>query len=444
MANLPQEPQGTLGASAPGTAGYNPAWFAATDIYWDPQAGSDSNDGLTALTPVATFAEIVRRYGSVRPVFNYGQSTTIHQLSAQNAGVDPVFFAPLVSGGGQAVLVVSLTVKSAAFVGGAVTAKNQATGTRLAVAGFPGGTAANDYVLNQTRNSYAFVDVGGATPIFSNPQPAATVTTPGIPTVNEDNTWTTGDTFVVYNLANTNLKLWRPVSGDLGGAANSTASCGWVQWADIPDTSGAGGSVLLHHNESAVNVLSGCIVRSRCHMGSIGGRGFSTYLLGCVALQAILAFGSNVIIYGGITRGSVTNDGGVFGLDGGVLMHGSVALSTGFINVQDVFSDAAWTITGGCFARISASTGGVAAVWGTATMDVQAGSTFARQTGANWAAVWLAGVLKLDSATTGSTYTGAGVMVDGVTVNPANIDAGGAGGAGIFNPRTGARYTNAP
>lgn len=31
---------------------------------------------------------------------------------------------------------------------------------------------------------------------------------------------------------------------------------------------------------------------------------------------------------------------------------------------------------------------------------------------------------------------------DAVALTPANIDAGGAGGAGLFNPKTGARFCN--
>src|ERR1700685_576267 len=89
--------------SAPGTPSWNPGWYAMTDIYWDPSGANGGNDGNSGAvgSPVLTFAEITRRYGSTRPRLNQGQSTTIHLLSSQTSDVDTVFFEPYVSGGGQ-------------------------------------------------------------------------------------------------------------------------------------------------------------------------------------------------------------------------------------------------------------------------------------------------------------------------------------------------------
>jgi hypothetical protein len=206
---------------APGTPAYNPTWYAATSIFWDPagtSGGSDANAGTSANTPVLTFAEIVRRYGSNTPVFNYGQSVQITQLTSQPAGQDPVFFEPHVSGGGQAILLVVLPV---AFGTSAVTVNTAkargAPGTllTLTLASCPAGVAAGMFAVNNTRNSQAFIDSVGATVVMQQPQTTASINTTAVsPAPVEDDTWTTGDSVSFYTLQSTNLKMWRPIGGD--------------------------------------------------------------------------------------------------------------------------------------------------------------------------------------------------------------------------------------
>ena len=129
------------GGGAPGTPGYNPAWFAATQVYVDPLNGSDAAAGTSSGAPLKTWAEVVRRYGSNQPTFNYGQSCAYFFLNSQTAGTDPIFFEPRVSGGGQALLEAVPAQVGPSFVGGAVTAKARgAPGTLLQVAGMPAGT----------------------------------------------------------------------------------------------------------------------------------------------------------------------------------------------------------------------------------------------------------------------------------------------------------------
>jgi len=176
----------TSAGPVPGTPAYNPAWYALTAIYWDPSnvsgLASDANSGATAILPVLTWAEIIRRYGSVSPIFNDGQSVTFHKLSPQpNSATDPVFFSPYLSGGGQAVLLDTLQLVQAAFVSGVVTPKNIAIGgSLLTIATMPAGTVAGQLVYNTTRNSYAFVDsVVGTTATMQQPLTAA-VATPGL------------------------------------------------------------------------------------------------------------------------------------------------------------------------------------------------------------------------------------------------------------------------
>ena len=79
---------------APGTPAYNPTWYALTDIYLDPVAGLDTNSGQVGF-PIKTRAEMVRRYGSTAPALIFGQSLTVHQLSAQTINVDVGAFNPI-------------------------------------------------------------------------------------------------------------------------------------------------------------------------------------------------------------------------------------------------------------------------------------------------------------------------------------------------------------
>jgi hypothetical protein len=435
---------GYAGTGAEGTPAYNPGWYARTIVQWDPSGangGLDTNTGAIG-SPVLTWAEVVRRYGGTGVKTAFGQSVQFQKLSAQVAGVDPVGMTWQPSGGGTISMVDTLVVKTAAFVGGAVTARVQATGTRWAVAGFPAGTAAGDYVFNQTRNSYAPVDVGGVTPIFAQPLSAALVTTPGIPTLSEDNTWANGDTYIVYTRNLLNLKFWRAIGGD--ATAGGVGCSAWVQWSQLPDSSGSGASVYLHLNESCTNVLSGCQILSRVHMGSIGGRGFSTYLIGCDVAQAILSFGSNTMLYGTISRSSCANDGGILNIDGGSITHGGNTSSAGLINWGDAFSDGSLTASLAGIIRIGTAQGAGAtpAVWGSASVTIGAMSAM-ELGGSTWAAVLLtSGALKLGANATGSSYTGNGVMADGVAITAANIATGGAGGAGLQNPLIGARFCN--
>lgn len=65
-------------------AAYGAAWLVS-DWYIDAVVGSDANDGTTALTPLRTGAELLRRLG---PYAMWAQSVTIHVLA--NGMVDPL------------------------------------------------------------------------------------------------------------------------------------------------------------------------------------------------------------------------------------------------------------------------------------------------------------------------------------------------------------------
>jgi hypothetical protein len=417
-------------SAAPETPAYCPAWYALTDIYWDPQAGSDISSGQVG-APVATFAEIVRRFGGSSPMFNYGQNLIIHKLSAQSAGVDPFFFEPNLSGGGKCVLADTLTVAQAAFVGGVVTPKTVgAPGNLLQVASMPGGTTQYQLVYNQTRNSYAFIDsMVGATATMQQPIPAAAITVPGTaPT--EDNTWATGDTLVIYNTSALNYGRFVAKGGDwsAGGSACST----WIQFSRIVDSSGAGNSKFLYDNKSATNTLAACRVDSTFFAqgeGSSGGG--APALVGCALTGSAAYFGgSAVTVFGGGFANGFTSTCTGLGLGGDTIVHGNVN-NAAYAGYANVYSDASWIVQ-------SATIQVLGTIWGSMPIELIQGGKIAVQSGTFAAGVKTSGALKLDAFTTGSYFSsGSGLWVDGISLTAANIDTYG----GLCDPQNGNSYS---
>ena len=128
----------------------------AGNWYIDPAAGVNETGTGAIGAPLKTWGEVVARLGTSSPVYPYGQSVTVHLVNSQAANTDPIFFTPRMSGGGQAVLLGTLTLGTP-FTAGTVTAKSQATDTPLQVATWPGGALAGSRILNQTHASSSWV-----------------------------------------------------------------------------------------------------------------------------------------------------------------------------------------------------------------------------------------------------------------------------------------------
>lgn len=290
------------GAPAPGTPAYNSAWYALTTIYWDPAGtagGSDSNSGSTSGAPVLTWGEILRRYGSISPLFAYAQTVQINMLSAQPAGQDSVWLDPLLSGGGHFVLngVTAWVAAGANFTLSATPtggygfsgAAVSAGGTAMTITSVPAYVAVGQVLQNTTRTSYARVlTVAGGTATLSQPFTVASVTqTTAIPSPVVDNDWASGDTISVWNLPNINLESFSPRGGDL--SAGAVPSAGWLIGVSVSDSSGTGASVLLARGRTAIITFSECHFACRLHLSTDGGRGNSSYFIGCTFAQAVLS-----------------------------------------------------------------------------------------------------------------------------------------------------------
>ena len=318
--------------NAPGTPGYNPAWYslANTGVYWDPAnlsgTASDSNSGAASVSAVRSWNEIIRRFGSDSPLQTPGKNIIINKLSAQTLNVDPVFFFPRISDGGYAALIDTLVVFSAAAPCGTVTQINMTAGTDMTVASAPAGVTAGMYAFNSTSGSYAFV-VSVASSVATMAQP---ITTAGVTTITIGNdtdlgtNWNTGDTVTWYNVPNlTNLKAWQPVGGDVSSA--SSCSVGWVQWTQIAESSGLGNSDYGAGSDSCQVVYSDCYTLANISAGNLG-----PFMSGCYIGGTVSSSGGQMNIFGGVV-GNVTIYGAYLALSGNAIVQGTTNLQNGTI-----------------------------------------------------------------------------------------------------------------
>lgn len=442
---------GELGA-APGTPAYNPTWYALTDIYWDPVAGSDNNGGNVIGAPVKTFAEIVRRYGSESPQFSFGHSVTVHQLSAQPANQDPVFFEPKVSGGGQAILDARAgwVVAGADFASGALSggfgyagAVASVGGTPLVIAGVPTYVVSNVLLFNAARGaggSYCFVDsVGGGNATMQQPLTGTSLFTPPTagaqPAAVAVNTWVAADVLRPYTVPTLNLKRWSPSGADV--TVGGQVACGYVIGAQIVDASAAL-SVYVHECKTCFNVISCCVISTGFSSGSTGGRNNQSYVLGCSIAGAISTIGA-CVFYGGAMASGAHLVLSKFTLFTNTIVHGAVSIFTN-VSVNQAFADGLWSVFG--------SVQILTQMYGTYQVNLYPMASWQNLTGdyvhgfVNNALLTNGALAFGTTTTTGSAYVGAGTNTDGITITPANIDTGAAGGGGLFDPLTGARFAN--
>ena len=429
---------------APGTPGYNPAWYALanTGIFWDPAnlsgLASDNNSGASALLPVLTWAEILRRFGSDSQVLAPGQNLIVNKMSTQTLNVDPVFCFARVSDGGYAALIDTLVVFAAASAAGVVTLASQSGGTDLTIATMPAGTTAGMLVFNSTRGGYAFVkSIAAGTATMCQPLNTALCTTIGVPTLALGTNWQTGDSITVYAIPNlTNLKAWRPTGGDL--TAGGAACVGWVQFTQVADSSGAATALYPMVCDCASLVFSCCYIAPRLHMTSFAGRGFGDTLLNCYMAGAVVDFGGNCEIYGGTVVTTLAFDGESGANIGGNCIVQGATTTQGVVQTSGTHFVGNVTVNGGSVMKMTA----IGGVWGAAGMQVQPAAAFLNTSGSAWVTAYLAtGAMTLNGITTGSYFTAAtGLWSAPTTINPTNLDAAPGAQGALQDPQTGAKF----
>lgn len=427
---------------APGTPAYNPAWYALTDIYLDPVSGSDANSGQVG-DPVKTMAEVNRRYGSSSPQLVYGQSLTVHQLSAQTPGVDAFFFDPRLSGASKFVwdALTSAPPVGIAFSPTTVTAKVQtAAGNDLKITGaLPGAMASNQLIHNITRDSWAVVEkVAAGTATICQPLTAASLLTPAqIPTFVEDNGWVHTNSFQLYTPQALNWRNPRPSGGDTD--ATYTDGTAWIKGVHITDAFGPGGSDWAVSSTGLTLVFALSLIEP--------------FLLTDGNATIALGFASCAILGGGYLFNNCTMAGGY--------CPSTIETSQSFI-VNDAIVDtiiaqafgltlfaAAHVVTSmtcGDGATCVLIPGAATILWGGCTVNVEGGGVFQNNTADTFANRLKVTALQLDGIAAGSSFNAAAVgnpFTAGINITSANLDTGGgAGNPGLQNPRTGSRYAS--
>ena len=174
---------------------------SVTNWYIDPQTGNNSNDGKTDLTPIQTWAELIRRWGTSSPVFNAPVIITF--LSDQLNFTDPVYLSPGFGAGGTLTILGTLQHQMDVNLTGVISKNPYATGPN------PAGllqanltTAADGYqgyiVINHTRGgAVCWIDsIASGMAVLTQPLVSNVPTYAQFPY--EVNTFANGDTVSIY------------------------------------------------------------------------------------------------------------------------------------------------------------------------------------------------------------------------------------------------------
>lgn len=468
---MPQPNQQRVLAPGGGNTYVDPnAWvtpqssWSQTDWYIDPVNGKDTNSGADAAHPVQTvMGGIVSKWGTPSPTL--AQTTTFHLLGTQTAGQEDIVLAPTLVGANNFIILGTLTAVGAAFSPAAVTAKAPGSPGVLLQISVPAGTTPGMLIHNTTKDSWAFVDSVSAG-VATMAQPFATAGLTSVnagPTLVEDNTWATGDSYQRYSLPTLNLKVLSPQGGDT--TTSFSTPCAWVQNVYIPDPAGTPSCSQL----TPVPVGCGCVF-SNCWIDQYLTLTSETVgASGCFILNCRLNGGG--AFKGGGQLENVQMMGGILGSTAASLaviqLHGHTALSGDTIVHTPAASGGNPTLAFfgppnyvACYfdANVLAMAryGGVIVIqdvpglgpgvghpvlWGAGTLDTEGPNAAIKlETGDSWANSLKMGTLHLDGAATGNKFVpGApGVFTNAIPLTTANLDTN----SGLSNPLTGCRYSN--
>jgi hypothetical protein len=389
-----------------------PAWFI------DPAAGNDLNSGTVIGSPLQTYAELVKRWGTISPVLF--QDTTVTFLSDQPGLTDPVAVSATCVEGG----VLSIVGQLVAQGGGAgnfsaVTVENRAGDVRWTVT--DGAKPANFWtafvgmlVHDTTTNSWFWVDadLGASTARVSAPMASATGgnAQPALQAV------AAADGYQVFAPTKVNL-----VENNSQAASGSTCVVQHL-WC----TSQAFGVLLapsfLNFVECRVDgFLSGgdsAPTFSNCFLG--GGIETSGFIFGGIVNTELSTLSSTVL------------DGDVLVNAANVQLSDSVTIGAARFQNDVEVPNLVTAQTNASNTTVSNNAPyGIAALWGSAGLHVHVHGDLG-YTGTAVGSLFMTGTLTLDGAATASSYNlGTGIWTPAIVLSPTNLDtAVGAGGFG--------------
>ncbi len=426
-------------------------WQSQATWYIDPAnssgVASDSNSGVDASHPVLSYnGGIVAKWGTNSPTLR--QDTTLTWMSSQSSGgTDPIVLNPIcglkdASTDGAIISIVGQTTLVHSGTLGTVTAKSRATGQLLQVdlQYSPTLVAGRSLLVKNTtagKISFAWLyPPSGDGHTWNLSQPLAPIALPlgEIPTINEIDTWSIGDTYELYDLPHVNLVQCEPLGAALNGTLSYPAP---VQMLNVGVYAGnelnSDGTTLLDNVtlnacffDTTITgnfTTGGDLVTNifNCYLaGSVTTRNEQTTMSGGILLSPIVgsysdwSYDYDCILdnVGGITIGLPT-----FGQGIGTVFLGLVYLkgSFNYIVGQDV--SAHGHISGGNI------------WWGPGTVDVASNARLVYSSGSATVIFLQAGGLQINGQTTASTYNNStGVWTANIALTPANLDD-----AGQFN-----------
>jgi hypothetical protein len=446
-------------SGAPGTSGYNPGWYAAGTIFIDPQNTSgtaiDSNAGTSSGAALRTYAECVRRWGSVSPSLSVSTSLTF--LSSHTDNTDPVIWSPIMSEGTTPSIQGAAPATTAAVFTRAAQ-KNRAAGANSLLAGsFSAGAPAQGVMVQNTtagKSSRAFIykTAGGANWNISQPMTLGAVPNAGAPT--EVDTWASLDTVTLSSPIGVNVAVFNPTIVDMNGSFNNF---GQLYQLTCFDPQGAGNDPMF---VGGGVVAQECVIQREVCLLANDALGLQTFnQTNCANLGGLVIDQGTYLGLGGFLAGS---NAGVSISAGRVILDGDfiLGISNAFGAVQAsataqwglVYIDATQVFKGGTV-TFAAFDYGSHVVYGSAAanLNFEQASRGLMATGtftAGWTAASLVTGCLLNNAALGNSAAYAGNVAtihNGITTSVANLDAaaGAAGFGGTAFNLGGAQVSNA-
>jgi hypothetical protein len=414
--------------------GPTPAWSQAA-WYIDPSnstgLASDANDGLTVLTPILTFKQIVNRWGTATPTLYQG--TTFNFLSDQPDFNDPIFLSANMGTptGSGTIAINGSPVQVGAGTLNVAQAKNKATGARWHI--LANGAPANFWapfvgylVHDTTQDCYFWVDedLGGGVALITEPLGPHDSTTLNPPMVTPVN----GDAFVVLRPT----KLFMPyVMPQV--ASGTTPYIQGVWLTSAPGPFGLFNQLLANFAFFAESRMDGYVT----NLGPEADVIFTNCLFrGGANLCQGTVIGGAFHMPGGFSGLSI-GAGGLVLLDGDVCVEdflgagGNLVFGTAYLSPAADIPRTDYQPGLACSVVISQNAGfyGAGTLWGPGAIHIHPAG-YGGVEGTTFTAAYLcAGALALDGQATASAYdTATGLWHPGRALTPANLDLAVAGG----------------
>jgi hypothetical protein len=445
--NLPV--QSTTTVPVPGVPG------ALSQALWvvDPVNGNDNNPGTLALPVKTVMGGIVPKWGAPDPTFP--PSTTSVQIQFVNdetVAQEMIVIRPTMTAIAPVFAITGAYVPVATGTLNAVTAKNRATGQRLASTFTGVSPTAGQLVHNTTHPSRAplFAVSGG---ILCQPLSLAPAGLPAhVTSPTEVDTWANGDAVTVERPTKVNIgQVFVTFAGNFN-AAGSAQGLLYIQAIEALDNTGSNGNA-----NCIIQTLGGtaeaidCIIDPLALIESAGGGGLAQiFLTGCFLAGAFGNHFEGVSAMrggGALTGVAVSGQIGNFSLD--VIMGNDLAVSGAGVSMSlgTVYLATALKLGPGGFSggigELANDGTGTCALYGPGTIQVRGGGALTKTSSVSTfvGSLLVAGAITIDLSATASQYVvGTGVWTGGITINPTNLDAHG----GLINPLSTSRIVTTP